>query len=149
MQYVLFLLYNPLCKGKDLLKTTKYNNTIDEFLFSLTRCGMDSTLVVKLAPGLYKPFVMPEVQGHSQQNYIVFESLYTNNHAIFYGDATTGADYLIDLTALSDIHFRHIDFVRYEGLLTGMVKLCAETSASALCRARSRTCTSPPRWPNV
>ena len=101
-------------------------NTIDEFLFSLTRCGMDSTLVVKLAPGLYKPFVMPEVQGHSQQNYIVFESLDTNNHAIFYGDATTGADYLIDVTALSDIHFRHIDFVRYEGLLSGMVKLAAD-----------------------
>lgn len=98
-------------------------NTIDEFLFSLTRCGMDDSLVVKLAPGEYPPFAMSEVFGHSREHYIVFESLDPNHRAVLYADANTGTDYIVDLAGESDIHFRNLNFVRYEGPLTSMIGL--------------------------
>lgn len=93
--------------------------TIEDFLFALESCGVDDSLVVKLAPGLYKRFTMPTVTGLSEQNYIVFEpengmvELYSADSAIS----------IVDLKKVSHVRFRNIDFVRRAGMLTNMVEL--------------------------
>ncbi len=100
-------------------------NTIEEFLFSLSRCGINDSLVVRLAPGSYPPFVMPEVDGLTAQHYIVFEpapsSSSSTNTVTLYADATTGAANIVDLANVSHIRFRHINFVRRDGALSNMV----------------------------
>lgn len=98
-------------------------NTIEELLFSLSRCGVGDSLVVKLSPGSYPPFTLPEINGHSAENYIVFESLDPENEAVLYADATTNASYIVDLSGAGNIRFRNVTFVRRGGLLTGMVNI--------------------------
>ncbi len=99
-----------------------YNN-IEEFLFSLSRCGIDDSLVVKLAPGEYAPFTMTPVNGLSEQHYIVYESLDPENPAVLYADATTGTDQIVDITAIGNMRFRNLTFVRRDGALTNMVAM--------------------------
>ncbi len=94
-------------------------STIEEFLFSLSRCGINDSLVVKLAPGSYPPFVMPEVDGLTTQHYVVFEP--ATNNVTLYADATTGAQNIVDLSNVSNIRFRNINFVRRGGALANMV----------------------------
>lgn len=93
--------------------------TIEEFLFSLSRCGINDSLVVRLAPGSYPPFVMPEVDGLTEQHYIVFEPATSN--VTLYASAATGAQNIVDLTNVSNIRFRNINFVRRGGALANMV----------------------------
>lgn len=96
-------------------------NTIEEFLFSLSRCGVDDSLVVRLTPGSYPPFAMPEVDGLTEQHYIVFEP--AGESATIYADATTGTQYMVNLANVDNMRFRNIDFVRRGGALTNMVAL--------------------------
>lgn len=96
--------------------------TIDEFLFSLSRCGMDDSLVVRLAPGSYTPFVMPTVSGLTEQHYLVFESMGATP-AVIYSDSTLSATSIVDLSATADVRFRNVKFVRRNGALTDMVTL--------------------------
>lgn len=104
-------------------------NTIEEFLFALSRCGIDDSLIVRLAPGQYKPFVMPDVYGLSASNYIVFEP--QSNNVTLYSDTTSSAPYIVNLAAASNVRFRDIKFVRRSGALTDMVFL---DMTSANCR---------------
>ena len=106
-------------------------NTIEEFLFSLSRCGVGDSLVVRLAPGQYAPFTLPVINGHSSENYVVFESLDGDNMATLYADATTGANYIVDLAGAGNIRFRNLRFVRRDGALSGMVNI---GNASDSCR---------------
>ena len=94
---------------------------IEEFLFSLSRCGINDSLVVRLAPGCYPPFVMPPVTGLSQQHYIVFCPL--TDSVVLYSDNTSGAASIVDLDSVSNIRFRDITFSRRSGALTNMVTL--------------------------
>ncbi len=103
-----------------------YNN-IEEFLFSLSRCGIDDSLVVKLAPGEYPPFVMTPVSGLTEQHYIVYESLDPENPAIMYADETTGTSQIIDISQVANIRFRDLTFVRRGGTLTNMVGMSTTT----------------------
>lgn len=96
-------------------------NTIEEFLFSLSRCGVNDSLRVRIAKGSYKPFVVPEVDGVTQQHYVVFEPL--TDSVTIYADDTTGTSYIVDVPNASNIRFRNIDFVRRGGELDYMVRL--------------------------
>lgn len=101
-----------------------YNN-IEEFLFSLSRCGVDDSLVVRLSPdSIYPPFKMPVVDGLTAQHYIVFEPIEERAKLLFAGDAT---NYIVDLTNVNNIRFRNIDFVRRSGTPTNMVALGYES----------------------
>ena len=97
-------------------------NDIEEFLFSLSRCGLGDSLIVKLAPGDYPPFSMPSVSGLSAEHYLVF-CPQDSGRVTLYSDNTTGADAIVNLTEVSNIRFRGINFVRRSGALTNMVVL--------------------------
>ena len=97
-------------------------NSIDEFLFSLSRCGVDDSLKVLLAPGSYPPFTMPVVPGISESNYIVFESM-SSTRAVLYSDNTMDQGSIVNLENTSNIRFRNLNFVRNSGPLTDMVTL--------------------------
>ena len=97
-----------------------YNN-IEDFLFSLSRCGIDDTLVVRLAPGSYPPFTMPAVSGLTPQHYIVFCP--QNGQVSLYSDELTQGEAIVNLSAVANIRFRDITFTRRGGMLTNMVSL--------------------------
>lgn len=103
-------------------------NTIEEFLFSLSRCGIDDSLVVRLAPGLYPAFTMPAVNGLSNEHYIVFESMDEDRAELFF-DAATSQTSIVNVEAVDNIRFRNLDFVRRSGTPEVMVKL-ATTSVN-------------------
>lgn len=102
-------------------------NSIEEFLFSLSRCGIDDSLIVRLAPGSYPAFTMPTVTGLSDQHYIVFEAL-GNVRPILYADSMQSQTSIVDLTAVNNIRFRNVDFVRRNGVLTDMVTMGVASS---------------------
>lgn len=97
-----------------------YTN-IEEFLFSLSRCGINDSLVVRLAPGSYPPFKMPVVSGLTQQHYIVFCP--QSGPVSIYSDDTYNADTLVNLDLVSNIRFRDITFTRRSGSMSYMVAL--------------------------
>ena len=102
--------------------TPDYRN-IDEFLFSLSRCGINDSLVVRISPdSCYKTFSMPEVDGLTEQHYIVFEADGAG-YATIYADATTNTPYIANLANAGNIKFRNINFVRRGGELSYMVAL--------------------------
>ncbi len=93
--------------------TNRDFNTLEEFLYALSRCGVDDTLVVKLAAGQYKPATMLAFSGSSASNYVVFEP--RTNNVTFYADATVPeavATEILNLEQVSNVRFRNIKFVR-------------------------------------
>lgn len=96
-------------------------NTIEEFLFSLSRCGVNDSLRVRIAAGSYPPFVVPEVDGITQQHYIVFEP--QTSGVTIYANDTTGASCIVEVPNTGNIRFRNINFVRRGGSLNYMLKL--------------------------
>lgn len=96
-------------------------NDIEELLFSLSRCGIDDTLAVRLAPGCYPPFKMPTVAGLTQQHYIVFCP--QSDSVVLYSDNTTDKPSIVNLDSVDNIRFRDIVFSRRSGTLTNMVNL--------------------------
>ena len=96
-------------------------NSISEFLTSLTRCGIDDSVIVRLAPGLYEPFSMPNFNGLSQEHYIVFESQDPDNPAEFYSDGNRTC--IINIENMGNMRFRDLKFVRRDGTLERMVAL--------------------------
>lgn len=96
-------------------------NTIEEFLFSLSRCGVDDSLIVKIAPGMYKPFTMPSVNGLTASHYVAFEPM--SGTVTLYADTSTTATSIVNLDSVDNIRFRNINFVRLNGALTDMVTL--------------------------
>ncbi len=94
-------------------------NSMKDFLLALERCGIDDTLVVKLAPGIYDPFRMPSVNGLSEQNYIMFEP---ETDGVSFVSRMNG-DSIVNLEDVSHIRFHNIKFVRRSGTLANMIKL--------------------------
>ena len=107
-------------------------NTIEEFLFALSRCGIGDSLVVKLAPGNYNPFTVPAFEGANANAYVVFEpeggrvAVYSstdNNTIQVEGVTTTVNSSLVNLEAAANVRFRNINFVRRSAPLTDMVTM--------------------------
>ncbi len=96
-------------------------NTMDEFLFSLSQCGLDDSLVVKVAGGVYPPFVLPEVNGISAQNYVAIEP--ADNETVIFRSTNGSATYLVDATASPYFRFRNLAFERTGGALSNMIML--------------------------
>ncbi len=94
-------------------------NSIEEFLFAVSRCGVDDSLVVKLAPGEYQPFKMPYVNGATALHYVVFEPV--SGNVTFVSNDTAVS--MVDLTDATCVRFRNIRFVRRAAPLTNMVEL--------------------------
>ena len=97
-------------------------NTIEEFLFSLSQCGIDDSLVVRLAPGEYPPFEMPQVSGLTPQHYLVFTSAETNNPAVIKSNEGSLPN-LVSLENTPYVRLRNLTMVRTSGPLDNMVKL--------------------------
>lgn len=119
----------PLSGVRQIGGTGADYNTIEEFLFSLSRCGIDDSLVVKLAPGYYPAFKMPVVNGHTVDHYIVFESLDPASPATLYSDTNCMGNYIVDLTDVKNMRFRNLNFVRRNGALTSMIGFAATTDS--------------------
>lgn len=96
-------------------------NSIEEFLFSLSRCGVEDSLIVRLAPGNYPSFTMPVVPNIDNA-YIVFESRNAQLAAL-YSDNTMNLDAIVNLENTKNIRFRDLVFKRNDGALTDMVTL--------------------------
>ena len=94
--------------------------TVEEFLYALSRCGVNDSLVVKLAPGFYQPFTVPYVFGTTASHYVVFEPASTGVYIVASGEENTS---IVNAEEASYIRFRNINFVRRNGLLTDMVTL--------------------------
>jgi hypothetical protein len=101
-------------------------NTIEDFLLALSRCGIDDSLIVKLAPGQYAPFTLPYVSGSSSSHYVVFEP--QSGRVTMYSDTTMTQSEIVNLEMASNVRFRNIYFVRRSAsqesvLLESMVKM--------------------------
>ena len=96
-------------------------NTISEFLFSLSMCGIDDSLVVKLAGGVYPPFSMPVVNGLTPQHYIVFTPADTNSVVTIKSDGVSPE--IVNLENTPYVRLRGLRMVRAEGNLDNMVLL--------------------------
>ncbi|KWW42441.1 MAG: CARDB domain-containing protein [bacterium F083] len=82
--------------------------TMEQFLFSLSHCGVDGPLTVKLTPGRYDAVVLPVVPGLSSSSPVTFEPL--SDSVWFEADVSTTA--LVDLQRVAYIRFRNIGFAR-------------------------------------
>lgn len=107
----------PMSGVRHIGGTNADYNTLEEFLYAVSRCGINDSLVVKLAPGRYQPFVMPSVDGTTLQHYIAFEP--ESGSVTFYSDDTASS--IADLTAAAHVRFRNFNFVRRSAPLTNMV----------------------------
>lgn len=112
----------PMNGVKNIGGSNPHFNDIEEFLFSLSRCGIDDSLIVRLSPGNYPPFVMPSVTGLSENHYIVFESM-DSIHATLYSDESTANGSIVNIESVANMKFRNLNFVRRGGLLDNMVKM--------------------------
>ena len=101
--------------------------SIEEFLFSLNRCGMDDTLIVRLAPGNYPPFTLSQVAGLSREHYLVFESM-DSEHAVLFSDNTCTQGSIVNLSSVANVRFRNLDFVRRNGALPEMVTMASSSN---------------------
>ena len=82
--------------------------TLDNFLFSLSRCGVDGPLTVKLSAGAYSAMTIPVIPGSSSTNTVTFEPL--SDSVWFEADANTTT--LVDLRTVAHLRFHNIGFVR-------------------------------------
>ncbi len=115
-------------------------NSMEDFLIALNRCGMDDTLVVKLAPGRYSPFTLPAVDGLTAAHYLVFEP--QGDSVIFSYDsinAARGVSSLVNLEAATYVRFRNITFERTAtaGTVAGLSELVKLGQNSVGCRFES------------
>lgn len=98
-------------------------NTMEEFLFAVSRCNIDDSLVVRLAPGIYEPFSMPVVAGLTTAHYIVFEP--QGGDVVFRSNGV--APWIVNLESVANIRFRNIRFERLSGAVVDMALLGASS----------------------
>ena len=113
-------------------------NTIEEFLYALSRCGIGDSLVVKLAPGNYNPFTVPAFEGANANAYVVFEpqggrvavfsSTANNSYTDANGVLLPRFASLVNLEQAANVRFRNINFVRRSMALTDMVTMGLNSS---------------------
>lgn len=100
-------------------------NTIDELLFTLSRCGMADSLIVRLASGAYTPFALPSFNGLEGDAYMVFEPQ-EGADVEFY--SSTAASSIINISTAKHVRFRDVKFVRRAATLTTMIGMSAATT---------------------
>ena len=111
----------PMNGSRNIGGTNPDFNTIEEFLYAVSRCGINDSLVVNIAPGRYPAFTVPAINGLTDNHYIVFRPATTG--VTFYSDADMNVSSIVNLAQASNIRFRDINFVRVDGSLTDMVSL--------------------------
>ena len=112
--------------------TPDFNN-IEEFLFSLSQCGVNDSLVVKLAAGDYPPFSMPFVSGLSAQNYIAFEP--AAGAVVTIRDNGVATD-MVNMENTPYVRLRNLRMVRSVGALDNVIKMGENSTA---CRVEGCT----------
>ena len=90
--------------------------TMDQFLFALSSCGVDDSLVVKLAPGEYPPCTIPVIPGSSTSNYVVFKPLTNNVSMVMAPEPASGESVIVNMEQATNVMFRNIKFVRHEAV---------------------------------
>lgn len=108
-------------------------NTINEFLFSLSQCGVNDSLIVRVAEGEYPPFVVPEFDGATAQHYVVLEPVVGATVTI---KADGVASDMANMENTPYFRLRGLTFVRATGALSNMVLL---GQASTGCRIENCT----------
>ena len=93
--------------------------TLEAFLFSLERCGVNAPLTVKLAPGYYDAVTIPSIPGSSTANYVLFEPL--SNNVTFQNTASVQT--IVDMRQASHIRFNNVNFVHASGTVNSLVSL--------------------------
>ena len=112
----------PMNGVRNIGGANKHFSTIEEFLFSLSRCGIDDSLIVRLAPGSYPAFTMPMVNGLTEAHYIVFESQSDTMATLYYDEMQTQGS-IVNLENVAHVRFRNMEFVRRNGALEQMVQM--------------------------
>ncbi len=115
----------PLNGQKQIGGVAPDYNSIEEFLYTLSQCGVDDSLVVKLAPGYYPAFTIPSVPGISEQHYVVIRPL--SGNVTIYADETMGVNEIVNMEQTGYFRFRDLKFVRRSGALTNMVTMGMES----------------------
>ena len=126
----------PLSGVRNIGGSNPDYNTIEEFLLSLNRCGMDDSLVVRLAPGSYPAFTMPTVNGLTEQHYLVFESMVDTMKAAIYADTLTTQNSIVNMENVANVRFRNVRFVRRNASMDGvaLANMVLMGPSSANCR---------------
>lgn len=90
-------------------------NTLEEFIYSASLCGVDSVLTVKLAGGIYTPHTFLAIPGASHTNYVQFEPVDPNDTVFFANPKANGTNvnYLANLQRAKYLRFKNIKFVSY------------------------------------
>lgn len=114
--------YGPLNGVRNIGGPNADYNNIEEFLFSLSSCGINDSLVVRLASGCYPAFTVPTVSGITDQHYVVF-CPQNGATVTFYSDSYNSQSSIVNLENVSNFRFRDINFVRRNGQLTNMVTM--------------------------
>lgn len=95
---------------------------MEELLFGLSSCGINGQLTIKIAPGTYAPFVMPQINGLTAAHYIQFEPL-TDSGTVFFSNVGNTSSTIVDMQSTSDIRFHNIVFRVEENGLTEAVRM--------------------------
>src|SRR5574344_387968 len=88
-------------------------SSMSRFLYTLSQCGVNGPLRVKLAPGTYAPITMPLVPGTSATNYVQFEPANGLANSVTFTPTTANGSTtvsLVDLRTSNHIRFNKINF---------------------------------------
>ena len=87
--------------------------TLENCLYTLSRCGIDAPLTIKLPGGVYDITKFPYIPGTSSTNYVQFEPA-TESTVVTFRRARQGnnvnAPMLVDMTEAHGIRFNNIHF---------------------------------------
>lgn len=112
----------PMSGVRQIGGTNADFGSMHEFLFSLSSCGISGGLTVKLAPGTYEPFVIPQFTGASASSYLTFEPL--NSGAVIFLADSNATGSIADMQNASYTKFKNIIFRTTEDAqITNMVRL--------------------------
>lgn len=87
--------------------------SLDKCLYTLSRCGIDGPLTIKLPAGVYDVTTFPFIPGTSAANYVQFEPATATAQVTFRRTrrgVSANAPILADLTAARSIRFKNIRF---------------------------------------
>ena len=108
------------CMGPYSGVLTIGSNASDDFLslerclFSLSRCGIDGPVTIKMPSGTYPPTTFPLIPGTSATNYVLFEPATAGGYVCFRRPASETASgrfaSLVNMNEARSIRFRNIRF---------------------------------------
>lgn len=112
--------------------------SLERCLFSLSRCGIDGPVTIKLPAGTYNYTKFPYIPGTSETNYVVFEPATAGGQVTFRqpeGSQAVRPDALVDMTEARSIRFHNIRFANSRNSTsTGCRNLVLMGSNSSNCQ---------------